>query len=230
MLPTEGLLAAQPAAARKVNTSIANPIAGRAFSFLPHAARPASVRVSSVKAREIPNTRPGVGMIGLGKSSGARMDRAVVVIVTVADELLDPFKASDPGVTVHVAACGAPTQAKATVWLNPPLGVTLKVKLTGLPAVVETEFVEADSEKLPVLAVAPVPESDTVCGLPEALSAIVSAPVRVPDVVGVKATLIEQFAPAANDPPQPLVSEKSPFAEMLVIVKAALPVFVRVTV
>ena len=38
----------------------------------------------------------------------------------------------------------------------------------------------------------------TECGLPAALSVIVIAPVRVPAAVGVKVTLMEQFALAAK--------------------------------
>src|SRR5437016_2908473 len=76
----------------------------------------------------------------------------------------------------------------------------------------------------------PVPLSDTVCGLPVALSAIVTAPVRVPVAVGVNVTPMVQLAPAASDAPQVLVSAKSPLAAILVMLRAALPVLVRVTV
>lgn len=51
----------------------------------------------------------------------------------------------------------------------------------------------------------PVPVRLTVCGLAPALSVMVSAPVRVPVAVGVKVTLIMQFAPAATLAPQLLV-------------------------
>jgi hypothetical protein len=51
----------------------------------------------------------------------------------------------------------------------------------------------------------PVPESDTVCGLFPALSDRVKVPVRVPSAVGVNATMILQFFPAANVAPQGLV-------------------------
>jgi hypothetical protein len=79
----------------------------------------------------------------------------------------------------------------------------------------------------------PVPERLTVCGLPEALSVRVTAAVRVPLAAGVKATLIVQVAPAAKLDPQLLVSAKLlplvPETAMLVTLKAALPVLVRVT-
>lgn len=44
----------------------------------------------------------------------------------------------------------------------------------------------------------PVPESATVCGLPVALSVIVTIADRAPAVVGAKVTVIVQFAPAAT--------------------------------
>jgi hypothetical protein len=79
----------------------------------------------------------------------------------------------------------------------------------------------------------PVPVSATVCGLPAALSATLTFAVRVPEAVGVNVTLMEQDAPAATDPPQVLVSEKSPaFAPVmltLVTVNVAVPLLVRVT-
>jgi len=40
----------------------------------------------------------------------------------------------------------------------------------------------------------PVPDSETVCGLPEALSVIVTVPLLAPAMVGEKVTLIEQLA------------------------------------
>lgn len=75
-----------------------------------------------------------------------------------------------------------------------------------------------------------MPVNDAVCGLPlAALSAIVSAPVRVPVVVGVKATFSVQLAPAARDVPQLLLCEKSPVIEMLEMLKAAVPLLLSFT-
>jgi hypothetical protein len=76
----------------------------------------------------------------------------------------------------------------------------------------------------------PVPVSVIVCGLPDALSVTVTVPVRVPVVVGVKVTLMVQFAPAAKLAPQALVWLKSPVDAMLLTLSVALPVLVRVTV
>ena len=75
----------------------------------------------------------------------------------------------------------------------------------------------------------PDPDRLTAWGLPVALSAIVSVPVRVPDIVGANVTLIVQCAPARTEAPQVLVWAKSPLAPMLVTLNVALPVFDRVT-
>src|SRR5947199_376563 len=75
-----------------------------------------------------------------------------------------------------------------------------------------------------------VPERVTVCGLPAALSVMVTAPVRAPVAVGVNVTVMAQFAPAASDAPQVVVRAKSPVAAMPVMLNAALPVFESVTV
>ena len=61
------------------------------------------------------------------------------------------------------------------------------------------------------------------------MSVIVTAPVRVPEAVGVKMALRAQCVPAATELPQVLVWAKSPLAAMLVTLNVALPVFDRVT-
>ena len=66
-----------------------------------------------------------------------------------------------------------------------------------------------------------------------ALSVMVTEAVRVPLAMGVKVTLIVQFAPAPTELPQVLVWAKSPalapVMARLVIVKVALPVLARRT-
>src|SRR5207302_1620630 len=83
----------------------------------------------------------------------------------------------------------------------------------------------------------PFPLSATVCGLPAALSPSYSVPVRAPKAVGVNVTLMVQSPPAAKvvglvgQALAPvLVAAKSPEAANELIVKAAVPVFVSVTV
>jgi hypothetical protein len=78
--------------------------------------------------------------------------------------------------------------------------------------------------------VTPLPLKATVCGDPAALSVIVSEPLRVPVAVGVNVTAIMQFAPAATDVPQVFVSAKSPEAAIELIVRAACPLLVSVTI
>ena len=58
---------------------------------------------------------------------------------------------------------------------------------------------------------------------------MVKAPFREPLAVGVKVTLRVQLALAATLAPQVLVCEKSPLAVMLVMLRVALPVLLRVT-
>ncbi len=69
------------------------------------------------------------------------------------------------------------------------------------------------------------------CGLSAALSAMVIVPVRRPGIVGVKATLMVQLAPAARLLPQLLDWKKFKLAAMPSIgkIRVALPLFVSVT-
>jgi ribose/xylose/arabinose/galactoside ABC-type transport system permease subunit len=80
----------------------------------------------------------------------------------------------------------------------------------------------------------PVPLSETVCGEPEALSATLSVAVKLEADAGVKVTLMEQLALAANDAPQLLVCAKfdgfAPVIEMLLMVSGAVPVFANIAV
>jgi len=57
-----------------------------------------------------------------------------------------------------------------------------------------------------IVTVAPVPVRLTICGLPAALSEMLTNAVRVPVAVGVNVTLIVQLPPAASELPQVLIS------------------------
>jgi hypothetical protein len=116
------------------------------------------------------------------------------------------IKAAEP-VLLNVTACGALVVPKG--WLE-------KVRLM--------------TDKLTTGAGRPSPASTIVCGLSEALSVMVTEPYRFPGEVGAKATVIVHVNPTATLAPQVLVWAKSPLAAMVVMFKAALPVFVRVTV
>jgi hypothetical protein len=77
----------------------------------------------------------------------------------------------------------------------------------------------------------PLPVRATVCGLPVALSVIESVPVLVPPVVGSKKTAMLQLAFGATGLAQLLITPKSAgLGVTAVIVSAALPVLVTVTV
>src|SRR5580658_1560314 len=80
----------------------------------------------------------------------------------------------------------------------------------------------------------PVPLRVTDCGLPAALSVMVTLAVWLPLAAGVKVTLMEQLAPAARELPQVLVWAKAPLLvpvmAMLVMVMATVPVLLNVTV
>src|SRR5579872_1743859 len=79
----------------------------------------------------------------------------------------------------------------------------------------------------------PVPVRFTVWGLPPALSAMLTNAERLPMLAGVNVTLMVQLAFAATELAHVFVTAKSPGSvpavPMLVIVKAAFPVFVRST-
>src|SRR5438132_13846076 len=71
-------------------------------------------------------------------------------------------------------------------------------------------------------AVVPIPLSVTFCGLPAALSLMLSAAVRIPDAVGLNVTLMLQLEPTASELPHVWDCEKStalvPVIDMLVMV------------
>ena len=73
-----------------------------------------------------------------------------------------------------------------------------------------------------------MPLRETVCGLPAALSVNETVPLTLPVVLGVRVTLIVQFAPAARVEPQLLVSAKFALAAILAIVSVAVPELVSV--
>ncbi len=84
----------------------------------------------------------------------------------------------------------------------------------------------------------PVPLSGTSCGLPTALSLNLRFEVRVPAALGRKLTLTVQELPGANPAPPIgqfwLATMKllafPPLAEMLLMIRGAVPLFVIVTV
>ena len=62
------------------------------------------------------------------------------------------------------------------------------------------------------------------------MSEMVSVPLCVPELVGAKATLIAQLAPAAKELPQPLLSVNCPEIATPPMLTVPLPVLVTVTI
>src|SRR5437868_4633752 len=142
---------------------------------------------------------------------------------------------TEAGDTVQVVPMSAPVQARPTGDLNPPIGVRVTVNVRVFPGF--TFWVPAGPVNPKSGAAVPFPLSGTVCGPTPELSATDSVPVRAPKAAGVKVTLMVQFAPAAKVAglvgqafAPVLVAAKSPDAANELIVKAAVPVFVSVTV
>jgi hypothetical protein len=88
-------------------------------------------------------------------------------------------------------------------------------------------------ERLTTGTATPVPAKLTVCGLPLALSVMVSVALRAPDAVGVNVTWIVQPDPAATLLLQAFVWEKSaefvPVRPRLVMLSAVFPTLERIT-
>jgi hypothetical protein len=102
------------------------------------------------------------GMFGL-TDGGVTSDGLVVVTVAVALTGVTPsLGVSETGETVHVAAVGAPEQARATGWLKPLAGVTITLKVVPEPGVTAKVVGEAVTVKLGTVGVVPVPVSVTV--------------------------------------------------------------------
>ena len=190
---------------------------------------------NSSRARNSGIHRQTRGGAGTGRCAGG-IARALVVMDTCACWEVTPSAAvSEDGDTVQVSPVGAPEHARATADLSPPVGVMVTVNMRVFPAL--TFWVPAGPVNPKLGAAVPFPVSATVCGLPPALLTTDSVPVRAPEAVGVKVTSMVQFAPAANVAglvgqafaPE-LVAAKSPEAPNELMVKAAVPVFVSVTV
>lgn len=124
--------------------------------------------------------------------------------------LLDMLRVALP-VFVSVTVCGVVVEAMFS-WPN--------ARLAG--------------ERLMVVAgTIPVPVRLTACGLPLALSVMVSEALREPAAEGVNVTIMVQLPPAPTPLPQLFVWAKSPafapLSAILDIFREVLPVFVRVT-
>jgi hypothetical protein len=110
----------------------------------------------------------------------------VVVIVTVTFCGPVPVGANGFGETLQVVNAGFPEQLNVTFCVKPVPGVTANVYVAvwpaGTVAVCDETGVSAKS--------GPLPFSETMWGLPVALSATESVALRDPPAVGVNVTLI----------------------------------------
>jgi len=102
----------------RTTSSTANPSTKRACRRLP-TRRPSSASIAITHSVLVSSMCAlGAGgrprKIHLGSGRGPSMPRAVVVIVRVAVEALDPFRVTELGEIAQVPACGAPLQAKLT--------------------------------------------------------------------------------------------------------------------
>src|SRR5437867_2681038 len=175
------------------------------------------------------------GGAGTGKRVGGITNALVVMDTCACWGVAPSVAATEAGDTVQVEPMSAPAHARPTGDLNPPIGVMVTVNVRVFPAF--TFSVAAGPVNPKSGAAVPFPLSVMICGLPPALSASDSVPVRAPEAVGVKVTLMVQFAPAAKVAglvgqalAPVLVAATSPGGANELIVKAAAPVFVSVTV
>ena len=109
------------------------------------------------------------------------------------------------------------------------VSVTICVLLV-LPTATLPKLSDAgDSVKLMLPVPLPVPLSDSLWGLPGALSQMLTVPDLVPAKVGVNLTLSVQEAPGSNVPPQLLPWLKSPERMIPLSFSVPPPVFFSVT-
>jgi hypothetical protein len=117
-----------------------------------------------------------------------KLDGALALTVTVAGtEQVAPAQVNDavPDMPAPPMASIYEAVAPAATVAEPELpAATLKPRLALLP---------------------PVPDNITICGLPEALSAMLKVPVRDPLAVGVKVTCAMQLLAGATGAPQVFV-------------------------
>jgi hypothetical protein len=167
------------------------------------------------------------GTAGRGRERGELTEAAVVLTVTVTLVAQLP-KVAGFGETVQLASAGSPVHVKVTIPAIPPWPPILKVYVADRPGetVAEVEAPEGGANEKS----SPVPFKATLCGLPTALSDMLSAPVRLPDALGWKVTEIMHFAPALTLPAHVFVWEKSPVAVIPEMVNEELPVLLRLSV
>jgi len=156
-----------------------------------------------------------------------RLPAAVGANVTLMVQLAPTAK-----LVPQVSICAKSPVATMLVIIKAAVPVSLNVTVCGALVVPKAWLgkVRLRVDKLATGAGRPSPARPIVCGLFTALSVRVTEPYRLPGAVGVKVTVIVHEIPGATLAPQVLVWAKFPLAAMVVMFKAALPVFVRITV
>ena len=150
----------------------------------------------------------GTAVVVVGLTVVVVVGNAVVVVVGIAVVVVVV------GFNVVVVVGGAAVVV---------VGIAVVVEVTVLLVVVEVVVV--------VVTVTASPLKATVWGLPNALLAILKAPLRVPAAVGLKVTITLQKPPMPSPvAPQLLFWLKSALVLLPVRLKAALPELVRVMV
>ena len=152
------------------------------------------------------------------------MDAAGVVraavVIAAAEVAPVGVGVTEVGLRVHVESTGAPEQVSATESVKLFNPTTVTVTFEGDPAATVAVVGETAIVKSGVVVV-PVPVRTAVCGLLGSLSATLKVALAAPAAVGLKVTLMAQFAPAANVVPQVVVCAKDA-ADVPVILTATL--------
>jgi hypothetical protein len=192
----------------------------------------------------VPLTASICGLFGALSESITTAERAPVCVgsnVTFMTQDLPPASGLCEQLSVSAKSLGfvpAVLMVMATGVVPVLLTVTTCAALFA-PTVCDAKFKVAGDSEIP--EVPPVPLSATLCGLPAALSEMLSVALTDPAACGTKSTEMVQLAPAINVPlgnghgvapftKNPKLVEALPVIAMPVKFSSALPAFVSVTV
>lgn len=187
----------------------------------------------AVAAAPVPDNATSCGLLRALLTKWTLAVRLPVVVgVKVTATLQEALTARDEGQELTMPKSPGFVPVRVTpipVSVAVPLLVSVSVtEAVEEPTVCEPKVIDVGANR--VAPAVPVPVRLTVWGLPEALSVIERVPFLFPTAVGVKVTLNVQLAFTARAAPQVVVLAKSPLADVLLIVRLAVPLFVKVTV
>lgn len=152
---------------------------------------------------------------GLLPASSVKVTEALRVPVAVGEKMTATVQFA-PAVSVEVLAGQLLVCEKSPLFV--PVTAMLEIVSAAFPVFVKVTFCEAlvvptgwlekvNGAESVATGATPVPVNEMLCGLLAASSEIDTAEIRVPDAVGLKVTLIAQFALIARLAPQLLVCE-----------------------